>query len=157
MSEAPISELEPLLQAVIEPLGFRLRSLQLQRHRLPLTLQVMVQKADGGDISLDECASLSAPLGDALDAADVLPGTYVLEISSPGIGEELSSDRDFRSFRGFPVAVLHRDTNGVEQRSEGLLLGRDDEAVQLNLRGRPKRISRADVISIRLITPQSDN
>ena len=157
MSEAPISELEPLLQAVIEPLGFRLRGLQLQRHRLPLTLQVMVQKADGGDISLDECASLSAPLGDALDAADVLPGTYVLEISSPGIGEELSSDRDFRSFRGFPVAVLHRDTNGVEQRSEGLLLERDEHAVHLNKRGRPKRINRCDVISVNLITPSSDN
>lgn len=159
MSEAALRALEPLIRAVVEPLGYDLHHLQLLSHRIPLTLQIALQRHDGSDISLDECAALSATVGDTLehDASDVLPGAYVLEISSPGIGEELSSDRDFRSFRGFPVAVLHRDAKGAEQRSEGLLLERDDEVVQLNLRGRPKRINRADVISIRLITPASDN
>jgi len=157
MSQPVNAELEPLLRSVLAPLGFSLQGVQLQSHRIPLTLQVLVQRSDGADISLDECASLSAPLGDALEAAEVVPGAYVLEISSPGIGEELHSDRDFRSFRGFPVAVMHRDPKGAEQRSEGLLLGRDDDAVQLNMRGRSKHIMRSTVISVSLITPKSDN
>ncbi|MFM1812616.1 MAG: hypothetical protein RLZZ336_1554 [Cyanobacteriota bacterium] len=154
---SPLPELEQLAAAAATASGFRVVGLHLLSHRLPMTLQVMVQRADGSDVSLDDCAALSAPLGDAIEASGLLTGAYVLEISSPGIGEVLHSDRDFRSFRGFPVAVLHRDAKGVEQRSEGLLLERDEVAVHLNLRGRPKRINRCDVISVNLITPSSDN
>ncbi|MEB3234898.1 MAG: ribosome assembly cofactor RimP [Cyanobacteriota bacterium] len=157
MSDTTTAALEQLAQAAAAQAGYAVQKVQLLSHRIPLTLQITVQRNDGGDISLDECAGLSAPLSEAIDASELLPGAYVLEISSPGIGEELCSDRDFRSFRGFPVAVLHRDANGAEQRSEGLLLERDAEAVQLNLRGRPKRIKRSDVISVRLVTPKSDN
>ena len=157
MSNAAVEQLEQLARAAAEPIGYSVERVQLLSHRIPITLQVMVQRTDGGDISLDECAQLSAPLADAIDAAGLLTDAYVLEISSPGIGEELCSDRDFRSFRGFPVAVLHRDAKGTEQRSEGLLLERDDQVVRLNMRGRPKRIQRSDVISVRLVTPQSDN
>ena len=158
MSNAsPLPELEQLAAAAATSEGFRVVGLHLLSHRLPMTLQVMVQRADGSDVSLNDCAGLSAPLGDVIEASGLLTGAYVLEISSPGIGEVLHSDRDFRSFRGFPVAVLHRDPKGVEQRSEGLLLERDEVAVHLNLRGRPKRINRCDVISVNLITPSSDN
>jgi ribosome maturation factor RimP len=152
-----IPDLEALARGVLEPTAFELRGVQMHTHRIPLTVQVLVQKADGSDISLDECAGLSTPLGDAIEAAGILPDAYVLEISSPGIGEELHDDRDFRSFRGFPVDVLYRDARGTEQRLEGLLLERDSEAVQLNLRGRTKRIPRGDVIAVRLVTPASDN
>lgn len=157
MSEALLETLLSLARSAAEPTGYAVRTVQILSHRIPVTLQVTVERLDGGDISLDECAGLSAPLGDAIEAAGLLTGAYVLEISSPGIDEELCSDRDFRSFRGFPVAVLHRGSKGAEQRSEGLLLERDADVVQLNMRGRIKRIDRADVISVRLITPSSDN
>ena len=151
-----IPDLEALARDVLEPTGFELRGVQLHTHRIPLTVQVMVQKADGTDISLDECAGLSSPLGDAIEATGLLPDAYVLEISSPGIGEELHDDRDFRSFRGFPVEVHYRDPKGAEVRREGLLLERDAESVHLNMRGRTKRIPRGDVIAVRLVTPTGE-
>jgi len=151
-----IPELEHLALSVLEPAGFVLRGVQLHSHRIPLTLQVMVQKADGSDISLDECACLSTPMGEAIEASGLLPDAYVLEISSPGIGEELHEDRDFRSFRGFPVEVRYRDPKGAEVRREGLLLERDADSLHLNMRGRTKRIPRGDVIAVRLVTPTSD-
>ncbi|MEB3276549.1 MAG: ribosome assembly cofactor RimP [Cyanobacteriota bacterium] len=157
MTTPPLQQLQDLARTAAQRAGYEVRSVQLLSHRLPLTLQITVQRCDGGDISLDDCASLSTPLAEAIDAGGLLTGAYVLEISSPGIGEELCSDRDFRSFRGFPVAVLHSDARGAEQRSEGLLLERDDEAVLLNRRGQTKRIKRSAVISVRLITPESDN
>jgi ribosome maturation factor RimP len=148
-----IPELEQLAQAALASTAFELRGVQLLSHRIPLTLQVLVQRRDGKDISLDECAVLSAPLSDALEAAGLLGETpYVLEVSSPGVSEELHDDRDFRSFRGFPVAVLHRDGKGSEARCEGLLLERNDAELQLNIRGRIKRIPREAVIQVRLVT-----
>ena len=125
-------------------------------HRIPVTIQVLVQRADGVDVNLDECANVSAPLGEALEASGLLNFAYVLEVSSPGIGEELASDRDFTSFRGFPVAVL-RHSDGAEQQREGLLLGRDESMVLLNVRGRTVRIPREEVLRVRLICPTDDS
>ena len=154
MAHPLIPQLEALAEGLLSGAGYELRGVQLHSHRIPLTLQVLVQKADGSDISLDECASLSAPLGDAIEASELLPGAYVLEISSPGIGEELHDDRDFRSFRGFPVCVRYRDAKtGAESEREGLLLERNDDSVQINVRGRTVRLPRADVIAVRLTTP----
>lgn len=85
-----------------------------------MTVQILVQRTDGSDISLDECASLSAPLGEAMDAAGLLADAYVLEVSSPGVSDELQDDRDFRSFRGFPIEVQFRDAKGETVCSEGL-------------------------------------
>jgi ribosome maturation factor RimP len=148
-----IPALEQCAQAVLAGTNLVLRGVQLLSHRIPLTLQVLVQRSDGQDISLDECAGLSGPLGDAIEAAGLLGETpYVLEVSSPGVSEELHDDRDFRSFRGFPVAVLHRDAKGSEARCEGLLLERTDAELQLNIRGRVKRIPREAVIQVRLVT-----
>ena len=92
MAHPLIPALDALARSVLGPAGFQLRGVQLLAHRIPLTVQVLVQRADGGDISLDECAGLSAPLGDAIEAAGLLPEAYVLEISSPGIGEVLHDD-----------------------------------------------------------------
>lgn len=147
------ADLEQLCRRVALGAGLELRGVQVLTHRIPMTVQVVVQRPDGVDVSLEECAALSSPLGEALDGSDLLEAPYVLEVSSPGIGEELCSDRDFVSFRGFPVEVRRLDAEGKEVAREGLLLGRDGQDVQLNVRGRIVRIPRAAVVRVRLVTP----
>ena len=149
-----IPDLERLASQVATDAGFQVCGVQLLTHRIPMTLQVQLRLADGGDVSLDNCASFSHLLDDALEAAALIEEAYVLEISSPGIAETLSDDRDFRSFRGFPVCVRYRDAKtGAEAEREGLLLERTDDSVQINVRGRTVRFPRADVIGVRLTTP----
>jgi ribosome maturation factor RimP len=152
-----IPDLESLAQQVAQSAGFQACGVQLLSHRIPMTLQVQLRLADGGDVSLDDCAAFSGVLGEALEASDLLEQAYVLEISSPGISEELNDDRDFRSFRGFPVVVRYRDAKtGAEASREGLLLERDETTLQLNVRGRTVRFPRSEVISVRLISPTQD-
>jgi len=152
-----IPDLESLAQQVAQSAGFQACGVQLLSHRIPMTLQVQLRLADGGDVSLDDCAAFSGVLGEALEASDLLEQAYVLEISSPGISEELNDDRDFRSFRGFPVVVCYRDAKtGAEASREGLLLERDETTLQLNVRGRTVRFPRNEVISVRLISPTQD-
>ena len=148
-----IPELEPLVHRVVAATGFSLEAVYLLSHRIPMTVQVLVRRGDGSDVSLDDCAVLSAPLAEALDASDLITSAYVLEVSSPGIGEELASDRDFQSFRSFPVAVERQTAAGPAQTLEGLLLGRDGQAVLLNVRGRTLRIPRDEVLRVRLVSP----
>ena len=148
-----LSELERLAQLAVAAAGFELKGVHLFTHRIPMTVQVLVQRTDGSDISLDECASLSAPLGEAIEAAEWLGDAYVLEVSSPGVSDNLHDDRDFRSLRGFPIEVICRDDQGLEVRREGLLLERDAKDLHLNVRGRTQLIPRDAVIRVSLVTP----
>ena len=149
-----IPDIERLASQVAADAGFQVCGVQLLTHRIPMTLQVQLRLADGGDVSLDNCASFSGVLGEALETVSLIEEAYVLEISSPGIPETLNEDRDFRSFRGFPVCVRYRDAKtGAEAEREGLLLERTDDSVLINVRGRSVRLPRADVITVRLTTP----
>ena len=151
-------ELKALAESTVHAQGFLLCGINLQTHRIPMTLQVLVQRQDAQDISLDECASLSGNLDEAIEAAGLLHGeSYVLEVSSPGVSDELHDDRDFRSFRGFPVVVSYSDANGQEARCEGLLLERSETDLLINIRGRTKRVSREAVLQVLLVTPSHDN
>ena len=133
--------------------GFELCSVQLLTHLSPMTLELQIRHSSGSDVSLDDCAGFSRVFGDALETSSLLTEAYVLEISSPGIGEQLSTERDFKTFRGFPVEVLHSGKDDSEQRLEGLLLERNEEDLQINIHGRIKRIRRRDVIAVRLTNP----
>ena len=156
LAETLPPEIDSLARQVAASLGFQVWGGQLQRQRIPMTLVIQLRRADGGDVSLDDCALCSGPIGDAIEASGLLEQAYVLEISSPGVSEVLQEDRDFRSFRGFPIAVQRRDAAGVDSLREGLLLDRDDEHLHLNVKGRTIRIPRAEVVSVRLITPSED-
>ena len=150
-----LPNLETLATDVAASKGFALCGIQLLTHMSPMTLEVQIRHSNEADVSLDDCAGFSGVLGDALEASSLLTDAYVLEVSSPGIGDQLSSDRDFETFRGFPVEVHHRDKDDSEQRLEGLLLERDVDTLQINIRGRIKLIPRDCVIGVRLTSPGS--
>ena len=148
-----LPELESLTTEVAASRNFELCGLQLLTHMSPMTLEVQIRHNSGSDVSLDDCAGFSLVLGDALESSELLKEAYVLEISSPGIGDRLQSDRDFETFRSFPVDVIHRDDEGREQRVSGTLLERTEDHVQINIRGRVKRIPRDSVITVELTSP----
>jgi ribosome maturation factor RimP len=119
----------------------------------PMTVQIQIRRSSGDDVTLDDCAGFSAPMGEALENSALLTETYVLEISSPGIGERLQTDRDFQTFRRYPVDVIHRDTEGTEQRHSGTLIERTDNHLKISVHGRIKQIPRDSILSVELASP----
>ncbi|MFM7171049.1 MAG: ribosome assembly cofactor RimP [Cyanobium sp.] len=147
----PITE---LARRVAEPGGLSVREVHLLTHHIPMTVQVMVQRDDGGDVTLEACATLSGPLGEALEEAALLESAYVLEVSSPGLSDLLETDRDFTSFRGFPVDVTLRGEAAGSTLRSGLLLGRSDDSITINVRGRTLKLPRDTVVEVRLSASQ---
>ena len=148
-----LPDLISLAKATAESHGFALVSAQVLTHLQPMTLQVQIRRGNGDDVSLDDCAGFSAPMGEALENSAVLTEAYVLEISSPGIGERLQTDRDFQTFRRYPVDVIHRDTEGTEQRHSGTLIERTDNHLKISVHGRIKQIPRDSILSVELASP----
>lgn len=66
-------------------------------------LRVYIDKEGGVHIS--DCENVSRALSDVLDKADFIPGAYILEVSSPGLGRVLKKDRHFQAVIGQEVEI----------------------------------------------------
>jgi ribosome maturation factor RimP len=93
---------------------------------------------------------MSRALEAALDAANLIPDAYVLEISSPGISRQLTTDREFISFKGFSVLVATSEAYAGQQEWTGQLIGRNEETIQLSQKGRTVAIPRQLVTKVQL-------
>ena len=152
MPHPDLTELETIASRTAIENGFDLCGVQIFTHQNPMTMQVQIRHADGADVSLDECASFSSPMSEAIETSKIINSAYVLEISSPGITENLLNDRDFQTFRGFPVEVTYLKNEDSKTNKIGLLHERSKDHVLLNIKGKINRIPRSDVIGVRLTT-----
>ena len=86
-----------------------------------------------GGVTLDDCADFSREIETLLEVEDPLPGSYALEVSSPGLNRPLRREEDFRRFEGEEVKI--RTAKPVEGRRNfnGTLRGCDDGSVLLDL------------------------
>jgi len=149
LAHALIPKIRSHAETAAGPLALVVSDVTIEAHRQPLAVVVAIRRMDGGDVSIVDCETLSHRLGVLLDEAELFATAFVLEVSSPGLSEDLVSDRDFQSFRGFPVE-LHCRQKGHHDVIHGTLMGRDENVVWLNRKGRITRVSRGDVLQVRL-------
>jgi ribosome maturation factor RimP len=82
------------------------------------TLRITIERRNAGEredpaatsgwgVTLEDCAELSRDASRAFDeqGEDFIPGSYSLEVSSPGLERDLYGEADFRRFIGFPARV----------------------------------------------------
>lgn len=81
-------------------------------------LRVFIDKEGG--VTIDDCALVSRELGTLLDIHDMIPGSYTLEVSSPGLTRALRKPEDFLRFRGKKVKI--KTTKDFEKRK--IFIGR---------------------------------
>jgi ribosome maturation factor RimP len=83
-------------------------------------VRIFIDKADG--LTVEHCADVSREIEARLEAEDLIPSKYVLEVSSPGLERELYSLDDFRRFSGKLVKVK----TGTEINGSKMHIGRID-------------------------------
>jgi ribosome maturation factor RimP len=72
-----------------------------------LLLRVFIDK-DGG-VTLDDCQRFSKSLGIVLDVENPIPGSYTLEVSSPGLDRPLRDLKDYEKNMGKLVRIITRE------------------------------------------------
>jgi ribosome maturation factor RimP len=150
MTHPLIPQILALAQPVAAQLNLEVVNAVFHTHQNPpvLRLDVRNQRADTG---LQDCEAMSCAFEAALDESNLIPDAYVLEVSSPGISSILSSDREFTSFRGFPVVVETQSPFQGQSHWEGSLMGRDDSSVKITRRGRVVAIPRELILQVQLL------
>lgn len=149
MAHPLIPQITDLAIPVAATLGLDVVEVVFHTHQNPPVLRVDIRNLEE-DTGLDDCERMSRALEAALDAADIIPDAYVLEVSSPGISRSLTSDREFISFKGFAVIVSTSEPFEGHKEWHGQLIRRDDTAVYLNQKGRTIAIPQALIARVQL-------
>ena len=103
-------------------------------------LRVFLDKASAGTdplagVTHEDCANFSREFGTILDVEDVMPGSYTLEVSSPGLDRKLIKAADFTRFTGSRLKLSTRQPVGVNNNRhfEGRLESFKDGRLTLDL------------------------
>jgi ribosome maturation factor RimP len=140
---------EDLLLPLLEENNFELVDVEYVKEGSNWFLRAYIDKEGG--ITVDDCELISRALSDLLDVHDYIPDSYILEVSSPGLGRQLKKERDFQRSLGEEVDVkLYK---AVEKQKEftGLLHAFDEETITIELEdGTQKQFLRSSVAMVRL-------
>lgn len=147
LKERLIELLEPPLQAM----GYELVDLEVRVGGKGL-LRIYIDQTNGVD--LRDCERVSRQIGAFLDVEEPIPGSYALEVSSPGLDRPLRTVAHFQRFAGHEAKL--RLVGPIEGRRnfKGRLCGVENEGVVIDVDGRIWHLPLADVAAAHLV-PES--
>ena len=145
-------KLERLLKKIANVLDFEICSLNIKTNQHPIVIEIIIKKTNGDNISLDDCALFSTPASEEIEKSNLLNCSYVIEISSQGVTDELTSEKDFKTFKGFPVNVELNQKNSKTKFLNGLLYEKSKDYLAINIKGKIKKIPFDEVLKISLCT-----
>jgi ribosome maturation factor RimP len=132
---ADIALLTRLIEPEAEAEGLALVRVKMVGGTSDPTLQVMAERPDTRQLTLEDCARLSRRISDLLDEEDPIEEGYRLEVSSPGIDRPLTRLSDYDDWKGHEARIHpHEPYNGRKQFS-GDLIGVDGDMVRIDVKG----------------------
>lgn len=125
-----MADVARLIAPSLEAMGYSIVRVRLSGGGRP-TLQVMVERTDGREMTVDDCAEISRSISALLDVEDPIAGAYVLEVSSPGLDRPLTRPEDFSRFAGYEAKLDLSDAVDGRKRIRGRLVGLEGENVRI--------------------------
>jgi ribosome maturation factor RimP len=134
-----LARLTDLIEPEARALGLSLVRVRFFGGKSDPTLQVMAERPDTRQLTIDDCADLSRRISDVFDALeaegrDPIEDAYRLEVSSPGIDRPLTRLADFEDWKGHEARITL--TGPVEGRKQltGDLMGTEGTAITIDVR-----------------------
>lgn len=125
-----------LLEPVVAGLGYELVELEFNPSARRALLRAYIDRRDGEQVSLDDCEAVSRALDAVLDARDVIPRAYELEVSSPGFDRPLRTRAHFERQIGGAVRVEISTPVEGRRRFRGRLLAVREDAIEVEVDGK---------------------
>src|SRR5215510_3737027 len=143
-------QIEQMIEPSLAAMGYEVVRVQLSGGHRP-TLQIMIERIDGREITVDDCADSSRAISALLDVEDPIPGAYQLEVSSPGIDRPLTRSKDFARFAGHVARIELKFPINGRRRFQGRLVGVKDERVLIETETGEAVLPVADIAKAKLV------
>ena len=130
--ERLLQEVQGVVEPILQSEGFELVDLEYQRESQGWVLRIYLDR-EGGGITLDDCTAVSHEVGAVLEVKDLIPNSYVLEVSSPGLTRPLKKPQDFNKFRNRMVKIKLFEPLEGRKNFKGTLLGLEENKVRVEV------------------------
>ena len=154
---ADIAALSGLIEPEARALGLALVRVKMQGGKSDPTLQVMAERPDTRQLTIDDCADLSRRISDVLDALeadgkDPIEGAYRLEVSSPGIDRPLTRLQDYADWAGHEARIRLVEPFEDRKQLSGNLVGVEGRAITIDVnKHRAMTIDFAQIADAKLV------
>ena len=138
---------EELIIPILEENSFELVDVEYVKEGSDWYLRAYIDKEGG--ITVDDCELVSRAFEVKLDEADLIPGAYILEVSSPGLTRPLKKERDYERNRGKLVEVHLYSAIDKNKVFTGNLVDWDDKKVVVDVDGTEMNFEKSNISIIR--------
>ncbi|PYV64243.1 MAG: ribosome maturation factor [Acidobacteria bacterium] len=115
-----LDQVHAITERVAASLGVEVVELELRGGGKARMLRIFIDKPNG--VTHEDCANLSREVSTILDVEDAVPGgSYVLEVSSPGLDRKLVRPEDFERFQGSLIKLTTKEPVNGNRHFEGRL------------------------------------
>ena len=139
---------EELIAPIIEQNQFELVDVEYVKEGGNYYLRAYIDKEGG--INVDDCEVVSRQFSDLLDAQDFIEGSYILEVSSPGLGRPLKKEKDYKRSMGKEIEIRTYRAINKEKEFYGVLSAYDETSVTIENDQGQMVFQKADIALIRL-------
>jgi ribosome maturation factor RimP len=133
-----LDQVRAIAERVATSLDLELVEVELRGGGKSRMLRIFIDKAAG--VTHEDCANLSREVSTILDIEDAVPGgSYLLEVSSPGLDRKLLRAADFERFQGSQVKLTTKEPVNGNRHFEGRLEHFEAGRLTLDLTRAPKK------------------
>jgi ribosome maturation factor RimP len=138
-----IETIKNLLDPLLEEKGLELVDIEYAGGGRGSVLRIFIDKENG--ITVEDCANISREFGLLLDVHDVIPYSYTLEVSSPGLNRALKKSKDFIRFKGKKVKIKTKENLYQRRVFIGQLIDFHDDIASIRVEGQTYHIPFYDI------------
>lgn len=143
------ARVEAWITPVLEQHQFELVDVEYVREVGVWYLRCYIDKEGG--ITVDDCEVISRLLGEWLDKEDFIEDSYILEVSSPGLGRPLKKEKDFARSIGKDVEIRLYKAIDKQKECTGTLTSYDADSVTITMEdGSERTFEKSEIALIRL-------
>lgn len=140
---------EQLLEPILTANQFELYDVEYVKEGGNWFLRIYIDKENG--ITVDDCELVSRALSDLLDKHDFIPDSYILEVSSPGLGRQLKREKHFEKSIGEEIEIKLYKALNKKKEFVGVLTAFNQDKLTIELEDSTlMEIPRTDIAIVRL-------
>jgi ribosome maturation factor RimP len=141
--------LAELIRPEVEGLGCHLWGLTSPSKGQRRIIRIYIDGPEG--VTIDQCAQVSRQVSLMLEVEDIIPGAFILEVSSPGLDRRFFSAEQMADYVGKPVTALFNETSGGRRKVTGTLKAIGKDAFTLDEDGQETTLAWNELKEVRLV------
>jgi ribosome maturation factor RimP len=146
-------KIEELIMPTINSLGYDLVQVRILEEGIK-TLQIMVDRQDEANLTIDDCSIISKEISVIIDINDPIGQNYLLEVSSPGIDRPLLQFKDFEKYTGFHARIDMNIALEGRKKFKGTLTGIEGDNVKIKVKDKTYLLPFSEIEKAKLMLTQ---